>query len=110
MFDEANGTGVYCRWEVKVMRGPKSTYKIQLSPQEAKHLRELVRAHKTPHAQVVRARIILTANAHADWSAPQIAQASQTSDRMVRTWRKRWLSTHCLADAPRCGAPRRFSP
>ena len=92
------------------MRGPKSTYKIQLSTQEAKHLQQVVQAHKTPQAHVVRAKIVLTANAHPDWSAPQIAQASQTSDRMVRKWRKRWLETHSLADAPRSGAPRRFSP
>ncbi len=92
------------------MRGPKSTYRIQLSTEEARHLRQVVQAHKTPQVQVVRARIVLTANAHPHWSAPQIAQASQTSDRMVRKWRKRWLTTRSLADAPRSGAPRRFSP
>jgi hypothetical protein len=27
----------------------------------------------------------------------------------VRKWRKRWVTTHSLADAPRSGAPRRFS-
>src|SRR6266699_1716816 len=31
-------------------------------------------------------------------------------DRQVRKWRKRWVTTHTLADAPRSGAPRRFSP
>jgi hypothetical protein len=33
-----------------------------------------------------------------------------TTDRTVRTWRGRWVKTHSLADAPRSGAPRRFSP
>jgi hypothetical protein len=28
----------------------------------------------------------------------------------VRTWRGRWVKTHSLTDAPRSGAPRRFSP
>jgi hypothetical protein len=28
----------------------------------------------------------------------------------VRKWRKRWMLSHTLADAPRSGAPRRFSP
>lgn len=92
------------------MRGPKSTYKIQLSQEEAKYLHHLVQAHKSPQAQVVRAKIVLTVHEHPDWSAPQIAQASQSSDRMVRKWRKRWLTTHSLADAPRSGAPRHFSP
>ena len=91
------------------MRGPKSTYRIQLSQEEAKHLRQMVQAHKPPQAQVIQARIVLTVHEHPDWSAPQIAQASQSSDRMVRKWRKRWLTTHSLADAPRSGAPRRFS-
>ena len=108
-FDGAKGSGVYCKWEVKVMRGPKSTYKIQLSSEEAKHLRQLVQAHKTPHAHVVRAKNLLPAHPHTDRSATQIAQARQTSDPMVRKWRKRWLTTHSLADAPRSGAPRRFS-
>lgn len=30
-------------------------------------------------------------------------------DRQVRKWRKRWVTTHTLADAPRSGTPRRFS-
>ncbi len=59
------------------MRGPKSTYKIHLSSEEAKHLRQMVQAHKTPQAQVIRARIVLTVHEHPDWSAPQSAQASQ---------------------------------
>jgi hypothetical protein len=29
---------------------------------------------------------------------------------MVRKWRRRWNTTHSLDDAPRSGAPRRFSP
>jgi hypothetical protein len=33
-----------------------------------------------------------------------------TTDRTVRAWRGRWVKTHSLVDAPRSGAPRRFSP
>src|SRR6266852_7276139 len=33
-----------------------------------------------------------------------------TLDRTVRKWRGRWVKPHSLADAPRSGAPRRFSP
>jgi hypothetical protein len=29
---------------------------------------------------------------------------------MVRKWRQRWSQTRSLSDAPRSGAPRRFSP
>ena len=92
------------------MRGPKSTYQIQLKTEEVEQLRHLVRAHSSPQAQVVRAQIVLNVHEHPDWSAQQVAQASQSSDRMVRKWRKRWLQTRTLADAPRSGAPRRFPP
>jgi len=92
------------------MRGPKSTYSIQLNAQEVERLHHLVRAHHSAQALVVRAQIVLAVHEHPEWSAQQVAGASGTSDRMVRKWRKRWLETHSLADAPRSGAPRRFSP
>jgi FixJ family two-component response regulator len=92
------------------MRGPKPAYPIELTAEEAKHLQHLVRAHSTAQTLAVRARIILTAHAHPDHNNQQIASAVGTTDRTVRTWRGRWVKTHSLADAPRSGAPRRFSP
>ena len=92
------------------MRGPKPSYPIELTAEEVEHLQHLVRAHKTPQAQALRAQIILSANAHPEQNNQQIAHHLGTSDRMVRKWRGRWVMTHCLADAPRPGAPRRFSP
>src|SRR3989442_11204860 len=92
------------------MRGPKSTYSIQLKAEEVEQLHRIVHAHRSPQALVVRAQIVLHVHEHPDWSAQQVAGASGTSDRMGRKWRKRWLETHSLADAPRSGAPRRFSP
>lgn len=92
------------------MRGPKPDYPINLTEAERKSLEELVRAHKSGQTQVMRAQILLGANAHPEWSNQQIAQLARTSDRIVRKWRERWVSTHSLADAPRSGAPRRFSP
>ena len=91
------------------MRGPRPAYPIELTAEEVEQLRQLVRAHKSPQAQVVRARIILQACEHPQSSNQQIAAQVGTSDRQVRKWRKRWVTTHTLADAPRSGAPRRFS-
>ncbi len=91
-------------------RGPNPVYTIQLAPDEAEHLRRLTRAHSTPHAHVLRAHIVLAAHDHPDWSNQPIAHALTTSDRMVRKWRRRWYATRSIADAPRSGAPRRFSP
>jgi putative transposase len=92
------------------MRGPKPAYPITLTAEEAKRLQHLIRAHRTPQTLAVRARIILTANTHPEQSNQQIASVVGTTDRTVRTWRGRWVKTHSLADAPRSGAPRRFSP
>ncbi len=92
------------------MRGPKPAHPIELTVDEVKQLEQLIRAHKTPQTQAVRARIILRAHQHPEQNNQQIASAIGTSDRTVRTWRARWVKMHSLADAPRCGAPRRFSP
>ena len=92
------------------MRGPKPTYPIELTTEEAKHLQQLIRAHTTPQALAVRARIILRAKAHPEQNNQQIAAAIGTTDRTVRKWRARWVKTRSLADAPRSGAPRHFSP
>jgi hypothetical protein len=92
------------------MPGPKPLYPIQLAPEQAVQLRQLVRAHTTPQTTSFRARIVLAAHEHPDWSNQQIAQQVGTTDRIVRKWRRRWSETQSLDDAPRPGAPRRFSP
>jgi len=92
------------------MSGPKPNYPICLTEEEEKQLQKQVRAHKTGQDQVVRAKLLLAANEHPEWSNPQIAQAVGTTDRTVRKWRGRWIATHNIADAPRSGAPRRFGP
>jgi hypothetical protein len=92
------------------MRGPKPSHPIALTAEEQEQVRSLVRAHTTGQSLAIRARIVLLAHEHPAWSNQQIAQAIGTSDRLVRKWRQRWTATHSLADAPRCGAPRHFSP
>ncbi len=92
------------------MRGPKPSYPIGLTEAEVKSLQQQARAHTTGQSLAVRARIVLSANAHPGWSNQQIAQEVGTTDRNVRKWRGRWVATHSIADAPRSGAPRHFSP
>jgi hypothetical protein len=92
------------------MSGPKPSYLITLTEEEKKQLQKQVRAHTTGQDLVIRAKLLLAANEHPEWSNPQIAQAVGTTDRTVRKWRGRWVSTHSIADAPRSGAPRRFAP
>jgi transposase len=92
------------------MRGPKPAYPIELTDNQAVEFRRLIRAHTTAQTHVVRAKIVVTAAEQPTWTNQQIADQVGTSARMVRKWRRRWSETHCLDDAPRCGAPRRFSP
>ena len=92
------------------MRGPKPSHPIELTDAEGEQLHRLVRAHTTGQTLAIRARIVLAASEHSEWSNQQNVHAVDTSDRLVRKWRQRWVATHSLADAPRSGAPRRFSP
>jgi len=73
-------------------------------------LRQLVNSRKASQGQARRARIILSAHEHPEWSNQQIARTVGCSDRAVRTWRQRWAKTKSLEDLPRPGAPKRFSP
>jgi hypothetical protein len=92
------------------MSGPKPSYPIRLTEAEVKQLQKQERAHTTGQSVAIRARILLRANEHPQWSNQQIAKAVGTTDRTVRQWRGRWVATHSIADAPRPGAPRRFGP
>lgn len=92
------------------MRGPKPSHPIVLTVAEEEQLRHLARAHTTGQSQAIRVRLVLGAHDHPEWSNQQIAHSVGASDRLVRKWRARWIATRSLADAPRSGAPRRFSP
>lgn len=92
------------------MRGPKPKYPVELTSEEEQALRRLVNARKAPQGKVLRARIVLAAYDHPEWSNQQIAQLVGCTDRTVRKWRRRWAETQSLDDLPRPGAPRRFSP
>jgi hypothetical protein len=92
------------------MPGPPPAHPIALSSEQANELAHLVRAHSTPKALARRAQILLLCHEHPDWTNQQVARMAKTSDRLVRKWRRRFAATQSLADAPRPGAPRRFSP
>jgi transposase len=92
------------------VRGPKPSYPISLTEAEVKSLQQQARAHTTGQSAAVRARILVSAHEHPEWSNQQIAERVGTTDRTVRKWRGRWVATRSIADAPRSGAPRHFSP
>jgi len=92
------------------MRGPKPKYPIELTTEEERELRKLANSRTAPHGKVIRARILLSAYDHPEWSNLQIAQESGCVRRTVRKWRRRWATTRSIEDLPRPGAPRRFPP
>ena len=92
------------------MPGPKPKYPIQLLDNQIAELRHLVYARKAPQGKVMRAKILLFAHEHPEWTNQAIAHQVGCTDRAVRFWRRRWVETQRLDDLPRPGAPKRFSP
>ena len=90
-------------------RGPRPSHRIRLDAKEYATLRRLARRRTAPHAEVIRAKILLLAYEHPEWSNAAIAQAVGCTDRTVRTWRARARDGPRLGDAPRPGKPRFFS-
>lgn len=90
------------------MRGPKPKYPIRLTDDDRATLQRLVAGRTSPQAEVSRARIVLSTDAHPEWSNQQIARHCSCSDRHVREWRKRWVESHSLKERPRSGRPRVF--
>jgi len=92
------------------MPGPKPKYPIKLIDNQIAELHKMINARKTPQVKVMRAKIVLYAHEHPEWSNQEIAREARCSDRVVRKWRRRWVESESLEDLPRPGAPRRFSP
>jgi DNA-directed RNA polymerase specialized sigma24 family protein len=92
------------------MPGPKPENPIELKTEEEHALRRLASSWTVSYGQVLRARMVLAAYDHPDWSNHRIGQALGCSYRTVRKWRQRWSETRGMEDLPRPGAPRHFSP
>jgi hypothetical protein len=89
-------------------RGPKPHHKVALTAPEYRELQRLTRRRTAPYAEVVRAKILLLAYEHPEWSNAAIARAVGCTDRTVRKWRGRSRAGPALQDAPRPGGPRFF--
>jgi hypothetical protein len=90
------------------MPGPKPQHRIELTSEEEATLRRIAHSRNEAHGKVIRARIVLAAHEHPDWTNQRIAQEAGCTDRNVRKWRRRWVDTRSLEELPRPGAPRRF--
>jgi putative transposase len=88
---------------------------VQLLAEHERKLNDLVRAHSTPQKLAERARIILLAAAGLgiDETAQRLGIWRKTAGHWRRRWREAAASDGVaarLSDAPRCGAPARFTP
>src|SRR5438093_4758191 len=89
-------------------RGPKPQRRIRLTAPECRELRRISRLRTAPYAEVVRAKILLRAYEHPDWSNVAIARSVGCTDRTVRKWRSRSPAGPAYQEAPRPGGPRFF--
>ena len=85
---------------------------ISLSPDEAQELQRICNAATSAQAKVFRARIILRCAQADDPTNWQVAIELGCEPDSVCKWRRRFAerSLEGLADAPRSGRPRTFSP
>lgn len=89
-------------------RGPKAAALV-LTVEEREMLQRLARRRGAGQAAVMRARIVLMADAEPELPNGAIAARLGVSRQSVITWRGRFLAHRLdgLVDAPRSGAPRR---
>jgi putative transposase len=88
---------------------------VTILPEQREVLEQLVRTHSTPQQLALRARMILHA---ADGvGVRESARELDVWPKTVRYWRKRWRQaadrqsvSERMADAPRSGAPARYTP
>jgi hypothetical protein len=88
----------------------KSPFDIDLSGEERSSLESLARKYTSPYCDVIRAKIILLADA--GLSNDLIATKLDTPRQIVSKWRKRFALTRLpgLEAQPRGGRKARFSP
>ena len=85
---------------------------IRLSREERQHLQKVANAHSSPQAQAFRSRVILRCGQTGRPTNQEVARAFGCDPGTVAKWRTRFAAQRLggLADLPRSGAPRAFSP
>ena len=88
----------------------KSPYIIVLTDDEERHLRRTANCYSLPYSEVIRAKMILLAAQGLD--NDEIGKRLDLARPVVSKWRKRFFHQRLdgLADLPRSGRPRVFSP
>lgn len=92
------------------MPGPRPKYAITLTPEQEAWLEHRSTCDMASFATVQRARIVLLAFRHPEWSNSTLALRLGCSVSTVKRWRQRWQHADSLRDAPRAGTQRTFTP
>jgi len=85
---------------------------IRLSRDEKQQLQKVAHAHSSPQAQAFRCRLILRCGQTDRPTNQEVARELGCDPGTVGKWRTRFAAGRLdgLADLPRSGAPRAFSP
>ena len=85
---------------------------IRLSRAEQQRLEQIANAHSSPQARAFRCRLILRCGQPDRPTNEQVAGEFGCDPGTVGKWRQRYAARRLdgLADLPRSGAPRAFSP
>ena len=88
----------------------KSPFVIELTDQQRQELENVANSYTLPYIEVVRAKIVLYADAGLD--NQKIADRLDTSRQIVSKWRKRFFEQGIegLEERRRSGRPPEFSP
>jgi len=91
------------------MAGPEPRYVIRLTEEQHGKLKKLSRSHSEPWIEVQRARILVSAHEHPDWSNHKIAGQVGCRVDMVKKCRRHWQRNPSVKSLPRPGSPRKFT-
>jgi transposase-like protein len=88
----------------------KSPYRVLLTDEERRSLREMAARYTSPYCDVVRAKVVLLAAEGLD--NQEIAHRLDLPRQIISKWRKRFCQERLagLEDRPRRGRPGSFSP
>lgn len=92
------------------MPGLRPKYAISLTKTQVRELTHLSWSYTAAFGEVQRARLLLCAHDHPEWSNTRIAREVGCSLDTVKKWRARWSTQATLGARPRSGAPRAFTP
>lgn len=92
------------------MPGLRPKYAITLTPEQEARLQQLSTCYMAPFATVQRAQLLMLAYRYPQWPNAALARRLGCSIHTVQRWRQRWQTTGSIADAPRAGTGRTFTP